>query len=389
MTYSYDDNKIQNAMGILNDSGFDGLSQALGIFLNEAMKIERSQHLRASPYERTDDRNGYANGFKSKTLKTRVGELSLQIPQVRESDFYPCALEKGIRSERALSAALAEMYINGISTRKVEKVTKELCGLSVTSMDVSRATQRLDEEMTSWRTRKLSCCKYVYFDARYEKIHDGGTIRDVAVLSAIGINDKGQKELLGVSVAFSEAEVHWRDFFSSLVERGLHGIELIISDAHEGLKAARKKVFASVKWQRCQFHLQQNAQAYVPKISLRKSVARDIKSVFNAPDLNEAKRLLCIVVDKYNDSAPKLSRWMEDNLPEGLTAFAFPAEHWKKIRTSNCMERINREIKRRTRVVSIFPNEASCLRLVSAVLMEINQDWEGARKFMDMEINND
>ena len=188
---------------------------------------------------------------------------------------------------------------------------------------------------------------------------------------------------MGVSVEFSEAEVHWRDFFSSLVERGLHGIELIISDAHEGLKAARKKVFASVKWQRCQFHLQQNAQGYVPKISLRKSVSRD------APDFNEARRLLGIVVDKYNDSAPKLSRWMEDNLPEGLTAFSFPAEHWKKIRTSNCMERINREIKRRTRVVSIFPNEASCLRLVSAVLMEINQDWEGTRKFMDMEINND
>jgi transposase-like protein len=322
-------------------------------------------------------------------LKTRVGDLSLQIPQVRESDFYPSALDKGIRSERALSAALAEMYINGISTRKVKKVTKELCGLSVTSMDVSLATKRLDEEMTSWRTRKLSCCKYVYFDARYEKIHDGGTIRDVAVLSAIGINDRGQKELLGVSVTFSEAEVHWLDFFSSLVERGLHGIELIISDAHEGLKAARKKVFASVKWQRCQFHLQQNAQAYVPKISLRKSVSRDIKSVFNAPDINEAKRLLVIVVDKYNDSAPKLSRWMEDNLPEGLTVFSFPAENGKKIRTSNCMERINREIKRRTRVVSIFPNEASCLRLVLAVLMEINQDWEGARKFMDMQSNND
>jgi putative transposase len=385
MIYMKDNNELDCVMEIINREGLDGLSQAVEIILNEAMKVERSQHLKAVPYERTEDRMGYANGFKPKQIKSRVGQLNVNVPQVRESDFYPSSLEKGMRSERALRAALAEMYVTGVSTRKVEKITQKLCGVSVTSSDVSRATKLLDEEMTQWRERALGACKYVYFDARYEKRQEKGCILDMAVLTAIGVNDKGKREILGVSVSASEAEVHWRDFFSSLIKRGLHGIELIISDAHEGLKAARKKVFPGVRWQRCQFHLQQNAQAYVPKVGMRKEVASDIRAVFNAPNENEARRFLNMAVEKYKQAAPKLSHWMEANIPEGLVVFQFPEEHRKKIRTTNGLERVNREIYRRTRVVSIFPNDEACLRLVSAILMEIHQDWATERKYLNLE----
>lgn len=384
MIYEKDNNELSSVMEIINREGLDGLSRAVEIILNEAMKVERSQHLKATPYERTEERLGYANGFKHKQIKSRVGQLNVNVPQVRESDFYPSSLEKGMRSERALRTALAEMYVTGVSTRKVEKITQKLCGVSVSSSDVSRATKHLDEEMSQWRERPLGVFKYIYFDARYEKRQEKGCILDMAVLTAIGGNEEEKREILGVSVSASEAEVHWRDFLSSLIRRGLHGVELIISDAHEGLKAARKKVFSGVKWQRCQFHLQQNAQAYVPTMGMRKEVASDIRAVFNAPNENEACRLLNMAVEKYKTRAPKLSQWMENNLPEGLTIFQFPEEHRKKIRTTNGLERVNREIYRRTKVVSIFPNDDACLRLVSAILMEIHQDWATERKYLNL-----
>lgn len=255
----------------------------------------------------------------------------------------------------------------------------------MTTSDASRATKLLDEEMIQWRERPLRACKYVYFDARYEKCQDKGCLLEVAVLTAIGVNEEGRREILGVSVSLSEAEVHWREFLSSLIERELHGVELFISDAHEGLKAARKKVFPGVAWQRCQFHLQQNAQAYVPKTGMRKEVVGDIRAIFNAPNEHEAKRLLNRGIEKYKSMAPKLSQWMESNIPEGFSVFQFPEEHRRKIRTTNGLERVNREAYRRTRVVSVFPNDAACLRLVSAILMEIHQDWATDRKYLNLD----
>ena len=223
-------------------------------------------------------------------------------------------------------------------------------------------------------------------DARYEKVRHGGHVVDNAVLIAHGIDYDGNKRILGVSVSLSENEVHWRNFLESLVQRGLHGLKLIISDAHSGLKAGKRLVFPSVSWQRCQFHLQQNAQSYVPKQSLKKVVAKDIRNIFNAPSLDESERLLSLAIDKYRSLAPKLSTWMEENIKEGLTIFNFPEGHWKKLRTSNLAERINKEIKRRTKVVGIFPNEASCLRLVSALLIEIDEDWMQGRKYLKEDI---
>jgi transposase-like protein len=243
----------------------------------------------------------------------------------------------------------------------------------------------LDEELTAWRQRPLGKTSYLYVDARYEKMRHGGTVVSCAVLIAVGITGEGQRSVLGVSVSLSEAEVHWRDFFAGLQGRGLHGVELIISDDHAGLKAAREARFPGVPWQRCQFHLQQNAGHYVPRMALRSELARDLRAIFDAPDRAEADRRLRLAVDKYLPSAPKLSAWLEANIPEGLTVFQFPATHQRRLRTSNLLERTNKELKRRTRVAMLFPNEAALLRLVSAVLMEISEEWETEQIYLKME----
>jgi transposase-like protein len=361
------------------------MAEAVRIILNEAMRIERSQVMEAAPYQRTERRKGYANGYKPKTMNTRMGEITFEVPQTRGLEFYPSALEKGVRSERALKLAVAEMYIQGVSTRKVTEVMKQLCGSEISSTQVSRASQLLDEELTAWRNRPIGEISYLVLDARYEKVRHGGSVVSCAVLIAVGVTPKGHRSLLGVSVSLSEAEVHWRDFLASLQERGLHGVTMIISDDHGGLKAARQARFPGVPWQRCQFHLQQNAGHYVPKIGMRTEVAASIRSIFNSQDRADADRRLDIVVRKYEKSAPKLSHWLADNVPDCLTVFSLPETHRRRLRTSNMLERLNKEIKRRTRVATLFPNEASLLRLVSAVLMEISEEWETGKIYLRME----
>ena len=384
MTRPEDDRTMLEVLQLLTTDGFDGMGEASRCLINLAMKLERQQYLGVNPYERGEERQGSANGFKSKTVKTRIGELKLAVPQVRDSGFYPTSLEKGIRSERALKLALAEMYVQGVSTRRVAKITEELCGFEVSSSQVSRAVQELDPILAQWRNRPLGVFPYVFLDARYEKVRVNGAVVSSAVLVATGVSEDGHRCVLGTSVAISEQEVHWREFLKSLQTRGLHGVQLFTSDAHEGLKAARTAVFPSVPWQRCQFHLQQNAQSYVPKQEMKKEVAADIRNIFNTPSREEAERHLNLFFDKYAKSAPRLAAWAEENLTEGFTVFQFPVEHRVKIRTSNPLERVNKELKRRTRVVSIFPNEASCLRLVSAVLMEISEEWETGKIYLKM-----
>lgn len=384
MTYRAQDSAIETVMELLSESGFSGMGEALQILFNEAMKCERSRHLQAAPYERHESRQGYANGFKDKTVKTRLGSLTLAIPQVRDSSFYPQALERGLRSERALKLALAEMYVQGVSTRKVAAITQELCGFDVSSSQVSQASQLLDESLQQWRERPLGCFPYVYLDARYEKVRQGGCVVDCAVLIALGIDEQGKRQILSVSAALSEHEVHWRDFLQNLTARGLHGIRLIISDAHAGLKNARRAVFPSVPWQRCQFHLQQNAQAHVPKQSLKGQVASDLKAVLTAANRAEAERLLTITIHRYEKEAPALASWMADNIPEGLTVFDFPESHRRRLRTSNVLERVNREIKRRTSIACLFPNPKACERLVTAVLIEIHEEWQAGKIYLTM-----
>ena len=226
------------------------------------------------------------------------------------------------------------MYVQGVSTRKVTEITSELCGLEVSSSQVSRAAQLLDEELNCGADRPLGKLPYLLLDARYEKVRHGGSVVDYAVLVAVGVLPNGKRTVLGVSVSLSEAEVHWRKFLAKLVERALYGVEMITSDAHEGLQAARQAVFPGVPWQRCQFHLQQNAAAYVPKVEMRIAVAADLRGVFNAPDRAEAERLLKLMLDKHRPTAPRLAEWLEENVPEGLTVFTRPATHRRRLRTT-------------------------------------------------------
>lgn len=239
---------------------------------------------------------------------------------------------------------------------------------------MSRAAELLDQELNAWRQRPIGEIRYLILDARYEKVRHGGSVVSCAVLIAVGVTDDGRRSVLGVSVSLSEAEVHWRDFLAGLQERGLHGVQGIVSDDHPGLRAALQARFPGVPWQRCQFHLQQNAGHFVPRVDMRAEVAADLRAVFDAPDRTEADRRLEMTVSKYEKSAPKLSAWLAANVPEGLTVFTFPSAHRRRLRTTNLLERLNKEIKRRTRVATLFPNEASLLRLVSAVLMEISEE---------------
>jgi transposase-like protein len=360
----------------LAEKGLESIPELVRVLINQAMQAERAKYLNARQYERTEDRKGHANGYKPKTVRTRVGEITFAVPQVREGGFYPSALEKGLRSERALVIALAEMYVQGVSTRKVKAITEELCGVDVSSMQVSRAAAQLDGTLQEWRERPLGEITYLYVDARYEKVREAGQVRDAAVLVASGITPEGERQVLGVSVSLSEHETHWKAFLKGLKDRGMNGVKLVTSDDHQGLGAARRAVLGSVPWQRCQFHLQQNAGAYLPKQFMRLEVAADIRSMFNAPDRQAAEAFLQSAIQKYTVSAPRLSAWLEENLSEGFTVFNFPLDHWRSIRTTNSLERINKEIRRRTRVVGVFPNEASCLRLISALLMEISEEWQ-------------
>lgn len=375
LTPDMDHNLLRGVLKVLAEKGLDGLGPVFQSVLNEVMKIERSEYLQADPYERSSSRRGQANGFKDKTVLTRAGRIELNIPQVRDSKFYPESLERGCRSEMALKLSLAEMYVTGVSTRKVAKITEKLCGTEVSSTHVSNMAKLMDEELAKFRDRPLGEFPYVFVDAQYQRVRHDGIVRNLAVLIAIGINLEGRRELLGVSISLSEAEVHWRSFLSLLGQRGLSGVKLIISDDHVGLGAARNAVFPSVPWQRCQFHLSQNAQAYVPSVGMRPEIAQVMRDIFNCSSLDNAKAMVKSIVEKYSKSAPKFTIWLEANVEEGFTIYNFPRAFWKKLRTSNIMERTNREIKRRTKVATLFPNEASCLRLVTAVLQEIHEDW--------------
>ncbi|MGD0753398.1 MAG: IS256 family transposase [Anaerolineales bacterium] len=382
MTYQQDCTLPADLLQQVSEQGLDVLPDLIRTIINAAMQAERQHYLNAAPYQRTPEREAHANGFKPKTMHTRVGKITFDVPQVREGGFYPEALEKGLRSERALTLALAEMYVQGVSTRKVKAITEQLCSIAVSSAQVSAAAALLDTELEKWRIRPLGEYPYLFLDAYYEQVREDGQVRDLAVLTAVGINLGGKREILGVSVSLSEHEVHWRAFLESLKTRGLGGIQLITSDDHLGLHMARQAVFGSIPWQRFQFHLQQNAQAYIPHKDMAAEVAEDIRTIFNAPDRSTADAYLARAVQKYLKTASRLAEWMAANIPEGLTVFAFPAVHRRLLRTTNGVDRLHREVRRRARVVSIFPNQASCLRLVSAIHAEISEEWLTGRIYL-------
>ncbi len=368
----------------LMEEGAEAFRSLLEKLFNLAMEMERSEFLGAGPYERTSERRDYANGFKGKTVATRVGRLKLKIPQVRNLSFYPKSLERGCRSEKALKLAIAEMYVKGVSTRKVSRITEQLCGTEISATQVSRIAKMLDEELGQFRERELQEYRVVYLDAHYEKVRVNGTVQDLAILKALGVNRWGKREVLGVSATLSEAEVHWREFLQALQRRGLQGVELVVSDDHVGLRAARRAVFPSVPWQRCQFHLAQNAQAHAHNRAQGREMGQAIRDIFNAPSLADAEAMVTRVAQRFAKENPKWVKWLEENIEEGFTVYRFARSSHRKIRTINVLERVNKEIRRRTRVVGIFPNEDSVLRLTSAVLAEIHEEWLTGRQYLNL-----
>jgi len=365
--------------------GSEHTPRILENLLNQLMLAERESVLGAAPYERTDNRTGFANGFKDRKYLSKMGDLSLRVPKTRDIPFYPSCLEKGERTERALMLALAESYVLGVSTRKVGKLVEELCGRSISSTTVSEYAKILDKEVLAFKERPLKGYKYLYLDAQYEKVRYEGVVRSMAVLKAVGVDLEGRREVLGISCSLSEAEVHWRTFLQDLLRRGLIGVELMISDNHAGLKAAIRAVMPAIKWQRCIFHLAQNAGHHSPTKAMQEEIHDSVKEIYGAQDRAEAEARLKKTVEKLKDKAPKFCDWLEENFIEGLTFYDFPKKHWRKIRTVNVVERLNREQKRRTRVAGLFPSVESCERLVVSVAIRLHEDWVTGKKYMDME----
>jgi putative transposase len=349
-----------------------------GLF-NLALRLERERFLAAGRYERTPARRGYANGYKAKRIDTPAGTLTLEVPQTKGHDgepFYPSSLERGRRSCRAVMLAVAEMYVKGVSTRDAARVMAEFGLAGLSSSQVSRAAKLLDDELEAWRERDLGVFPYLVLDARYEKARGGGIVRDAAVLAAIGVDPDGRRRILGVSAKPSEAEVHWRDFLDRLVARGLRGVTYVVSDDHAGLGAAREAVLPGAIWQRCQFHLAQNASHHAPTLAIRGRLGAELRRIWNAATLDDAEAELKRLVASYAEAAPDLAAWLEANVPEGLAAFSPPEGHRRRLRTANPIERaVQQEIKRRTAEVRVFPSRDALPRLVSAVLAEIDDDW--------------
>ena len=384
---------IKEAVGKGSGSGDPQPMKAfIEAVFNVIMLLERERHLEAGPHERTEARKGYANGFKHKRLDTTAGTLHLRVPKTAQRGkfgreaFYPTCIEKGIRCERALMAAIAEMYVRGVSTRRIGGLLKSMGVEGISPSQVSRAARALDEKLRRWRERPLGEVRYLQLDARYEKMRVEGAVRDVAVLTAVGVGLDGRRRVLGVCVRMSEAEGHWRDFLASLVARGLHGVEFVVSDDHAGLKAACRAVFVGAAWQRCQFHIAQNAISKAPTARIRRRIGADLREVWRADSAEAARAALDDLLGRHRRRRPALAAWLESSVPEGFGVFALPEGHRVAMRTSNPMERaIQQELKRRTRIIRIFPDESALLRLVSAVLMRIDGKWAAGEPYISWE----
>jgi len=355
---------------LVNDPSF--LRQLVEAALNRFLDAEITEHLQAGPYERSDARTGYRNGYRARQLKTRVGTLSLSVPMDREGTFRTELFDRYQRSEKALVGTLMEMYLEGVSTRKVKEVTEALCGTSFSKSTVSRLVGSLDADLAAWRERRLDVAVRV-----------NGQVVSQGVLVVKGVREDGLRELLAVEVADTESEATYEDLFRRLKDRGLTGVQLVTSDDHRGLVKAVGKHFQGVAWQRCQVHVTRNALGKVARAH-RAALAADIKAVFNAPTLAWARELKREVVDRWARSHPKLAEWLETALEDALACFAFPEAHRRRIRSTNGLERFNQELKRRTRVVRIFPNPDACLRLVSALCVEQSEEWLAGRVYLDM-----
>lgn len=363
----------------------DALKEICQHALQRLIELEAANELGAERNERTDSRLGYRNGSRPKTLDTRVGRLEIQIPKLRAGSFYPSLLEPRRRIERALVAVVQEAYVHGVSTRKVDDLVAALGGCSISKSQVSRICQELDSELVQFRDRPLDdgTYPYVWFDATYEKVREGGRIISKATVVAMGVRDSGEKSILGVAVGASETEAFWLEFCRSLIARGLTGVLLVISDAHEGLRKALAACFAEASWQRCKVHFLRNVAAAVTKQQMP-AVLAVVKTIFLQPTPDTARAAVNQALTVLEPTHPQVAQLLRNAEEDLLAYLAFPAEHWRSISSTNALERVNAELSRRARVVGIFPNRASLLRLSTAVLQEQHDEWQdGKRAFPD------
>lgn len=365
--------------------GDTGLAQLLEQVLNQVLEAQVSEHLGAEHYERTAQRQGDRNGVRSRKLTTRVGQLTLRVPQVREGQFSPELFARYQRSEQALVLALMEMVVCGVSTRKVTQITEELCGTSFSKSTVSALCARLDPLVTAWNERPLGeqAFPFVLVDALVLKVREDERVRSLAGLVAIGVNAAGFREILGIQLGDSESEASWSEFFAWLKRRGLWGVDVVVSDAHGGLVNAVRRHFQGASWQRCQTHLTRDILEATPK-SLRSEVHEHLRALFEAPDPTTARTLLQQLVATYAARAPKALSALEAGFDDATAVLALPEPYRRRLRTTNSLERLNEEIRRRERVIRIFPNRDATLRLLGAVLMEQHEQWTTSHRYLDM-----
>jgi transposase-like protein len=367
------------------DGRDDAFSKLLETILNQVLLAQSAEQLGAGPYERTEDRTAYRNGFRERGLTTRVGTITLNVPRHRNGEFSTTMFERYQRSEQALVLAMIEMVINGVSTRKIEMVTEELCGKSFSKSTVSNLCQRLDPLVAAFRSRPLNK-KYPFLvaDAIYLKVREGGRVRSKGLLVAVGINEEGYREVLGFKMADSESETSWGEFFAELKDRGLDAVDLVTSDDHKGLVKAIRKHFQGAAWQRCQTHFSRNVLDKCPK-KYQPELKQWLNRIYHAKDLEDARRMLRETLQTFEANAPKAMAILEAGFEDVMAVMSLPEKYRQRLRTSNGLERLNEEIRRRDRVIRIYPNEASAIRLIGALLIEQDERWTTGRKYLDMQ----
>lgn len=384
MTRKQDNAKKTNWKEVMKEQE-DFLRPMIREVLQEVLEAEMDEALGAEKGERTVNRRGYRSGYYDRTLVTRVGKLELRVPQDRQGHFRTEVFERYQRSEKALVGAMTEMYVQGVSTRKVKAITEELCGHEVSASTISRLNVKLDEELDRFAKRQLNDpYPYLILDARYEKVREDGVIAPQAVMIAIGVDWEGRRNVLAVELANRESLSSWKEFCLALKERGLHGVELVISDDHAGLRKAIAEVFTEAVWQRCYVHFLRNSLDYVPR-KADNDCLTELRWIYDRRSIEEAREDLAAWLKKWSGRYPKLCDWVENNIEETLTFYRFPRQHHKNLKSTNLLERLNEEIKRRTLVVRIFPNTAACLRLVRALAVEMHENWIEATRYLNME----
>lgn len=369
----------------LSDNKDSGVAALLESVLNQILQAQATEQLEAEPYERTEERKGYRNGTYPHKLTTRVGTLTLRIPRFRNGKFSTELFARYQRSEQALVLALMEMVINGVSTRKVSQITEELCGTEFSKSTVSELCKKLDPVVHGWNNRNLHDMRYPFIlvDALVLKVREEGRVRARSVMIAIGVNTDGYREILGLMLGDSESESSWGEFFTWLKSRGLRGVDIIVSDNHGGLVKAVRSHFQGVTWQRCQTHFMRNILDVTPK-SIQDELYPHLRAILDAPDVDTARVLLNQTLEAYENRAPKGMKVLEDGFDDATAILILPERYRRRLRTTNGVERLNEEIRRRERVIRIFPNRESVIRLVGALLMEFDDKWASGRKYLDM-----